>query len=90
MAVTIPIATPKLQSGVGLGVGVGVLVGVGVGVLVDVGVGVGVAVGNGQLPKSRVIDITLLVPLIVQPVSGKSVVVVFLGSPPYGHGFIVQ
>jgi hypothetical protein len=87
VAVTIPIATPKLQSGVGLGVGVGVLVGVGVGVLVDVGVGVG---GNGQLPKSRVIDITLLVPLIVQPVSGKSVVVVFLGSPPYGQGFIVQ
>jgi hypothetical protein len=55
-----------------------------------VGVGVGVAVGNGQLPKLRFIDVTLLVPLIVHPVFGESLVVVFLGSPPYGHGFIVQ
>jgi hypothetical protein len=78
------VLTPKLQFAVGLGVGVGVAVGL------VVRVGVGVAVGNGQLPKLRFIDVTLLVPLIVHPVFGKSVVVVFLGSPPYGHGFIVQ
>ena len=70
VAVNTTTPTPKLQLGVTLGVGVGLDDGVGVGVLVGVEVG-----GSGQLPKLRVIELTLVVPLITQPLLGEFVVV---------------